>query len=126
MPPRKIVERYLRDVLGGAELASVGDLVASDELRRRAVRLREAFPDLEVEPVVLLSERDLVAAHVVARGTHTGLYQGVPPTGRGWEARGTAVDRVGEHRIVDAWVTWDNLGLLEQLGAVERVATVSA
>jgi hypothetical protein len=36
------------------------------------------------------------------------------------------VYRVRDDRISEAWVTWDHLSLLEQLAAVERVATVSA
>jgi predicted ester cyclase len=126
MTPKQVVERYLTDVLGGADPASADEVIASEEFRQRAVRLRSAFPDLEVETLVLLAEGDLVAGHLTGRGTHLGLYQGVPPTGRAWEARCTAVYRVDGARIAEAWVTWDNLSLMEQLGAVERVATVSA
>lgn len=121
------METFLTDVLGGAgDAVAVDELVASPELRQRVGRLRSAFPDLELETVALLAESDLVACHLVGRGTHLGLYQGVPPTGRTCELHGTAVYRVEAGRIAEAWVTWDNLSLLEQLDAVERVATVSA
>jgi steroid delta-isomerase-like uncharacterized protein len=126
MHPKQVVERYLADVLNGGGRGSAHELLSSGELRQRAHSLRAAFPDLEVETVVLLAEDDLVAGHFVARGTHKGLFQGVPPTGRTWETRCTAVYRVESDRIAGAWVTWDSLSLLEQLGAVERVATVSA
>lgn len=124
MTPRRVVERYVAEVLAGPGAAD--ELVASSELRERSDRLRRAFPDLEVQTVVLVAERELVAGHFVARGTHLGLFQGVPPTGRRWEASWTGVYRVEDRQIVDAWVTWDHLSLLEQLAAVERVATVSA
>jgi predicted ester cyclase len=127
MTPRQVVETYLTHVLGSAGDGAEADrLVASAELRQRAARLRRAFPDLEVEPVVLLGEMDLVACHFLGRGTHLGVYQGVPATGRAWEARCTAVYRVAGERIVEGWVTWDSLSLMEQLEAIERVATVSA
>lgn len=127
MNPRQVVDQYLTDVLGGAgDPASADRMVASAELRQRVARLRSAFPDLEVEPVVLLAEGDLVACHLVCRGRHLGLYQGVPATGRACEVRCTAVYRVAEGRIAEAWVTWDNLSLMEQLEAIERVETVSA
>src|SRR5262245_37630556 len=127
MTPRQVVERYLSEVLGGAgDCTPVAELVSSPELQQRVDRLRSAFPDLEVETVALLADGDLVGCHLVARGTHLGLYQGVPATGKSWEAHCTAVYRVDAGRIAEAWVTWDNLSLLEQLEAIERVATVSA
>ena len=126
MTPRDVVVRYLSDVLGGARPESADELIANDELERRTNSLRSAFPDLEIEVPVVLADGGLVGCHIVGRGTHLGLFQGAPPTGRTWEARCTAVYRVEEGRIADAWVTWDNLSLMEQIGAVERVATVSA
>lgn len=121
------MERYLTDVLGGAgDAASLERVVASAELRQRALHWRSAFPDLAVETAVLLAEGDLVACHLVGRGTHLGLFEGVPATGREWSAHCTAVYRVEGERIAEAWVTWDHLSLLEQLEAIARAATVSA
>jgi steroid delta-isomerase-like uncharacterized protein len=126
MTPKQVVEAYLAEVLGGQDVGSADELISSDELLRRSLALRRAFPDLQVEPVLLLAEGGFVASHVLARGTHLGLFQGVPATGRAWEARCTAVYRVERERIAEGWVTWDYLALMEQLGAIERVSTVSA
>lgn len=126
MTPKQVVERYLTEVIEGAGPGSADELVASDDLRIRSLALHRAFPDLEVETVVLLVDGNLVAGHFLGRGTHQGLFQGVPPTGRACEPRWTAVYRVAFGRIADAWVTLDYLSLMEQLGAVERVPTVSA
>jgi len=126
MTPKRVVQRFLAEVLTGAGPGIADELVANEELRQRTRGLRAAFPDLEVETRLLLAEEDLVAGHFIGRGTHLGIFQGVPPTGRAWEARWTAVYRVEDDRIADAWMTWDYLSLLEQLAAVERVATVSA
>ena len=125
MSARSVVERYLKDVLGG-EKTEPEMLVSDEELLRRTVALHSGFPDLAVRVSALLGEGDLVAAHFRASGTHLGLVFGVPPTGRRCEASCTAVYRVEDERIADAWVTWDTLSLMEQLGAIERVPTVSA
>lgn len=101
-------------------------LVSDVPLRQRDAGLRAAFPDLVLRPQILEATGDLVAGHFAASGTHLGLFQGVPPTGRRWRASVTALYRVEAGRIAAAWMTWDQLALLEQLGAVERVATVSA
>ncbi len=94
---------YLTEVLGGEGPRSARELVSSDELRQRSLSLRGSFPDLEIEPLVLLAEGGLVAAHFVGRGTHLGLFQGVPPTGRACEVRCTAVYRVEGEQIADVW-----------------------
>lgn len=119
MEPKEIARRYLEEGL-------CAELTSSPELHQRSVRIRRAFPDLTVEALEMLVEGDRVAAHFVARGTHEGVFQGVPPTRCEIEATCTAIYRVEDGLIAEAWTTWDSLGLLEQLGAVERVETVSA
>jgi predicted ester cyclase len=51
--------------------------------------------------------------------------QGVPPTGRRWAATCSAFFRVEAERIADAWVNWDVLGILDQLGGGRRADTAS-
>jgi predicted ester cyclase len=85
----------------------------------------EAFPDLEVTTNLIVAEGDLVAVNLVGRGTHKGMFQGVPPTGRRWAATCCAFFRVADGRIADAWVNWDELGILEQIGGVRRADTAS-
>jgi predicted ester cyclase len=126
MGTRDVVERFLVEVLGGTGPASPAELVADERTRARTAALRAAFPDLRLEIVAILSEGSLAAGHFVGRGTHVGVFQGVPPTGRSWEAPCTAVFRVEAGRIADAWMTWDQLSLLDQLGALKRADTVSA
>lgn len=126
MTPMQVVERYITDVLAGAGPGSADELISSEELRQRTRSFRTAFPDLEVATLILLAENDVVAGHFTGRGTHLGLFNGAPATGREWEARCTAIYRVADGRIAEAWVTWDLLALMEQLGAIERVETVSA
>lgn len=126
MSARAVVEQYLTEFLGGSAAADIEELVSSSELLHRTETIRAGFPDLTVHVGTLLADGDLVAVHFRARGTHLGLFAGVPPTARRCEASCTAVYRVEGGRIAEAWVTWDALSLMEQLGAVERAATVSA
>jgi predicted ester cyclase len=126
MRPKDVVKRYVSEVLNGAGPARAEDLVSDESFRRRIDAFRSAFPDLEVTTHVLVAEGDLVAGHFTGRGTHEGLFHGVPPTSRRWRALCTAVFRVADGRIAEAWMNWDLLTLMEQLGAIERVRTVSA
>jgi predicted ester cyclase len=121
-----VVERYLAEVLNGHDLAALDELVADETLKHRVQLFLEAFPDLEVTTNLVVADAELVAVNLTARGTHEGTFQGVPPTGRQWAATGSAFYRVGGGWIVDSWMNWDLLGILEQLGGVRRAETASA
>lgn len=124
--PRSVVKRYVSEVLVGGDEPAAGRLIANEPFRQRVRTFRKAFPDLAVEPELLFAERDLVAMRATARATHLGTFQGVPPTGRSWSATCTALYRVRGGAIVDAWVQWDVLGILEQIGAVRRAGVATA
>jgi len=90
---------------------------------KAAVRaFRAAFPDLAYTVEETMAERDLVMARFSARGTHTGAaFLGVEPTGREVAYTGTDINRIVDGRIVESWVHYDALGLLEQLGLVPEI-----
>lgn len=124
--PVAVVERYLQEVLSGGRPESASALIASDALQKRTAALRSAFPDLRVTVVKLIATADTVAVQLAGSGTQTGPFQGIPPTGRTFSASCTALYEVRGGRITGSWVTWDLLGILEQLGAVRRTAVASA
>ena len=80
--------------------------------------MRTAFPDLRtaVEPVV--GEGDMVAAQLTHRGTHKGEFRGIAPTGKqaAWTTIG--IYRFAGNKLKEAWIQMDELGMLQQLGAV--------
>ncbi len=126
MESKAVVERYLAEVLNGARPETARELISDESLRQRVAGFLKAFPDVAVTTDLLFAEGDLVAGHFRGRGTHEGLFNGVPATGREWDARCTAIYRVEDGRIAEAWVSWDLLSLIEQLGGIERARTVSA
>jgi predicted ester cyclase len=65
-----------------------------------------------------MAERDLVLTRFSARGTNLGLFLGSPPTGRVVTYAGFDLNRIVSGRIVESWVSYDALGLLQQLGLV--------
>jgi len=124
--PRIVIQRYLDEVLNGRNVAATDELIADKALKQRVAALRSAFPDVAVETRQVLVDEALVALHLLGSGTHRGLFQGCPPTGRRWATTCTAIYRVERGRIADSWINWDRLALMEQLGCVQRAETVSA
>jgi predicted ester cyclase len=75
----------------------------------------------------VVAQDDLVAVHLVGSGTHRG---GCFSAAQRLVALGgrpcTALYRIGDGRITPAWVNWDLLAAMEQIGCIERAATASA
>jgi steroid delta-isomerase-like uncharacterized protein len=123
---RQIVQSYLADVLGGGAIGRAIELIGDETLRRRVKTFRGAFPDLRVRIRQIVAQDDMVAVRLVGSGPHHGVFHGCPPTGRSWEATCTAIYHVDDGRITRAWVNWDLVAVMEQIGCIERAATASA
>jgi hypothetical protein len=67
---------------------------------------------------VLVAEGDLVAQRIHFAGTHTGTFQGLPPTQRKVTFSGLELNRFVDGRVREHWFQLDALGLLQQLGLV--------
>ena len=61
---------------------------------------------------------DVVVWRWVIRGTHTGSYRGLPPTGRNLILPGCEFIEVGEGKLRRVEGYFDRLGILQQLGVV--------
>jgi predicted ester cyclase len=76
----------------------------------------EGFPDLRITIEDAVAEGDLVAQRVHFEGTHTGEFQGLPPTNRKVDFHGLELNRFVDGRVAEHWFQLDSLTLLQQLG----------
>ena len=76
----------------------------------------EGFPDLRLTVEETVGEGDLVAQKILFEGTHTGVFQGLPPTQRKVRFSGLELNRFADGKVVEHWFQLDALGLLQQLG----------
>jgi steroid delta-isomerase-like uncharacterized protein len=91
-----------------------------DSERKRATLYRAAFPDLRLTIEDLVAEGDTVVARWSCRGTHKGDLSGIAPTGKQIAISGVSIARFANGHIVEGWVNWDALGLMQQLGVVSE------
>jgi len=77
------------------------------------------FPDSVQAAKHLIAEGDLVAVWATYEGTQTGQMGPFPPSGERMFLEVGAVLRVENGRIVELWVTWDNMAALAQLGHLQ-------
>ncbi|HUD73162.1 MAG TPA: ester cyclase [Dongiaceae bacterium] len=78
-----------------------------------------AFPDTRHTIEDLVSEGDRVAARITARGTHTGEFMGIPPSGALLEQTNIVIYRILEGRIAERW-SYEVEGLLDQIRSARR------
>jgi len=94
--------------------------IGTDGIKRQAMLLRTAFPDLRVTLEDQVGEGDRVASRWTGSGTHTGplaLPAGpVPPTGVAIAFEEIRIDRFANARIVESWFLPDRFTLWQQLG----------
>jgi predicted ester cyclase len=84
-----------------------------------------AFPaDMTLE--FLVAEGDLVAVWGKYTGTHTGPMGEIPATGKRVDSDFGGVHRLEDGKIVETWVTWDNVTMLRQLGLFPAQADQAA
>ena len=76
------------------------------------------FPDFQVVIEDIIAEGDLVCTRGYFTGTHTGEFQGIPPTGKSINAGYIDMWRLESGRAVENWVQLDMLGLMQQLGVI--------
>ena len=123
---KELVARFYREVINEQDLDAIDRLLDEDfthngerrgrDGQRQAVEaFLRGFPDLESEILLLVGEGDLVAAHQRWQGTHRGDFLGVPATGKEVSFTSTAVLRIRDGQIAEAWDEVDLLGLLTQL-----------
>ena len=77
-----------------------------------------AFPDLHITTDDLIAEGDKVTKIWTAHGTQKGDLMGIPPTGKSIVIKGIEVFRLANGKVAELWASMDNLGMLQQLGAI--------
>ena len=124
--PKAIVRDFYEQAINRRDLGAI-DRFLTDDFRhngeargrsgqRQAVaEFLAGFPDLRHEILIILCEGDLVSAHQKWTGTFDAPFMGRPPTGRPVAFTSTAILRVRDGQIAEAWDVVD-IALAAQLG----------
>ena len=135
MENKTIVRRYYEQVWNRGNLAFLGEVVARDHedhdpapllrvawgrenIAQTVAAYRAAFPDLWFTIEEMIAEADMVVTRWSAQGTQKGSLGEIPPTGQQAQVSGIFIDRLIDGQIVESWISWDQLGLLKQLGVI--------
>lgn len=76
----------------------------------------EGFPDLHLTIEDAVADEGFTAQRILFEGTHTGVFQGLPPTGRKVSFGGIEINRMVDGKVAEHWFQLDQVAMLQQLG----------
>jgi steroid delta-isomerase-like uncharacterized protein len=132
---KAIVHRYVEEGYNACNMDVIDELFAADfvnhdpaqpavrdlqGLKQLIMGQRAAFPDVRTTIEDLVAEGDMVVKRFTVRGTHTGDFYGIPPTGKQFTLEGIDILRFVDGKIQEIWSGYDMLGVLQQLGVMPQ------
>jgi len=87
-----------------------------EEMNNVITTCRSAFDGLNVTIEDIMADEDKVIARFTARGTHTGEFMGLLPTGKAITLTAIEIFRLKEGKIAELWGEVNLMGLMMQLG----------
>jgi steroid delta-isomerase-like uncharacterized protein len=131
---KAIVRRLMEEVWTNGDLSLVDQLISvnykhhdtstpdfgpgPEGERKRATLYRSAFPDLQFIVEDVIAEGETVSIRWTSQGTHRGPLSGIAPSGKKVSVSGITLARFAGGKMVESWVNWDALSLLQQLDVV--------
>ncbi len=134
---KDLVRRFYDEVMNEGDLDRIAELCTEDMVDHESppgtpegiegVKMfigmfRTGFPDIHVELVSAVEEGDMVAARCRVTGTHEGEFMGVPPSHSKIDIEWIDMIRLEGDKCAEHWGVSDNLGLMQQIGAMPQVA----
>jgi len=83
------------------------------------------FPDTKTTLDDIFGEDNKVSIRWTATFTHDKPYMGFQPTNKKITVTGTSIYKFSESKIVEIWINWDRLSLMQQLGLVRLGSKVA-
>jgi predicted ester cyclase len=132
---KTIITRMIEEGINGQNFEIFDELLAPDYVRysqamppgleeitgietyKRFIRDHfEAFPDYKEEILHILAEADKVSIITRGRATHTGPLGDIAATNKKLIIDNYGIFRLKNGKIMEMWVSWDNLAMQRQLG----------
>jgi steroid delta-isomerase-like uncharacterized protein len=95
-----------------------GSAIGPEAYKRQVARFIAAFPDLHLKMEDIVEEKDKLAIAWTITGTHKGELMGISATNKKIFVTGITIAHFANGKIMDSYISWDTLGLMQQLGAI--------
>ena len=93
-----------------------GSSIGPEAYKTQVNRFLSGFPDLRfsIDDMVAEDEKLVVSWNIA--GTHRGEFMGIPATNKKISVDGITINHIVNGKIIDSYINWDALGMLQQLG----------
>jgi steroid delta-isomerase-like uncharacterized protein len=132
---KTLVRRWFEEVWNQKRDATIDELLHADavalglgageapvhgpaEFRVFHNNIVSALPDVQINVHEILEEGDMAAVRITLEATHSGNGLGVAPTGNTIRVAGIIITQWADGKIIRAWNSWDQLGMLQQIRAI--------
>jgi len=90
----------------------------ADAFEQNVKPLMTGLPDVQWKVEDIIQEGDKVAVRHSLKGTNTGIYRGLPPTGKVITNDGILIFQLKGDKIIAVWTQTDRLGFNQQIGII--------
>ena len=130
---KAVLRRFFEEIFNKGHLSVADEIVAIDYvnhtpapgeqpgregLKGFVTYLRAAFPDIHFTVDQQVTEGETAVTRLTLTGTQQGEFAGIPATGKPVNVTAINIHRVSDEQIQEAWINWDALGMMQQLGAI--------
>ena len=98
--------------------ASPSDVIGIDSARTYYANFLTGFSNIQFTIEDVFGQGDKLVKHWRFKGTHTGNFFGIPPTGKVVDIDGTTLVRMSDGKIAEEKDFYDNYEFLNQLGLI--------
>ena len=139
-----IVTRFIEEMWNQRKLEVADELFAADcvthqlrsgedqagsprspeSVKREAAAWLAGFSDLEFVLEQMIAADDRVVSVCTMRGTHSGAWMGIGPTGRKVNVPIITIHRIADGKIAEDWVLVGSLTLFQQLGLIPQTQEI--
>jgi steroid delta-isomerase-like uncharacterized protein len=130
---KALVRQLIEEVFNRGNISLVDEIMPPDYVDHEGVpgypptregfkqsipMLRSGIPDFNATIDDVVAEGDRVVIRMTFRGTQTGEFMGMPPTGKSISVGVIDIFRIAGGKIVEHWGQMDSMGMMQQLGAM--------
>jgi len=108
-----VEELYDKDFVGLPDMTR-----GIENVKKFLSNLFNTFPDIDFTIDDQIAEGDKVFARWTITGTQKGKFMSVAPTGKQIKVSGVTVYKILNGKAVEAWGMIDDLGIMQQIGAI--------